>query len=125
MGTGRGPPSQAIRPSVPLSKRMASFPRRRRSDVAMDSRVAVLAVCRRVRPIVWAALPPVPTPSTTRPSASSARLATALAVTEMCRVCGTAIPGPSRMREVPRAQAVSVTHSSRHTRWVSVIQTVS
>ena len=37
----------------------------------------------------------------------------ALAVTEMCRVCGTAIPGPSRMREVPSAQAVSVTHSSR------------
>jgi len=75
--------------------------------------------------MVWAALPPVPTPTTARPGISSSRLAMALAVTEMCRVWGTVIPGPSRTREVPSAQAVRVTQSSRHTRWVSVIHTVS
>ena len=91
----------------------------------MASRVAVRAVWPRVRPMVWAALPPVPTPTTTRPGASSSRLAAALAVTEMCRVCGTVMPGPRRMRDVASAQAVRVTQSSRQTRWVSVIQAVS
>src|SRR5262245_47283977 len=64
MGTGRGPPSQAIRPSTPLSKRMASLARSRRTDVAMASRVSILAVWRSVRPIVWAALAPVHTRAT-------------------------------------------------------------
>jgi hypothetical protein len=67
----------------------------------------------------------VPTPTTTRPSAISSSVAAALAVTEMCRVCGTVMPGPSRTREVAAAHAASVTHSSRHTKCVSVIQTVS
>jgi len=50
----------------------------------------------------------------------------ALAVTEMWRVCGTVMPGPRRMRESrSRRQAVSVTQSSRQTRWVSVIHAVS
>ena len=49
----------------------------------------------------------------------------ALAVTETWRVCGTVMPGPRRMREVAAAQAVSVTQSSRQTRWVSVIHAVS
>ena len=91
----------------------------------MCSSVAVRAVALIVSPMVWAALPPVPTPTTTRPSARSSSVAAALAVTEMWRVCGTVMPGPRRMREVATAQAVSVTHSSRHTRCVSVIQTVS
>ena len=83
------------------------------------------AVCPSVSPIVCAALPPVPTPTTTRPGASSSRVTAALAVTEMCRVCGTVMPGPRRIREVASAQAVSVTHSSRQMRWVSGIQAVS
>src|SRR6058998_493415 len=49
----------------------------------------------------------------------------ALAVTEKWRVWGTVTPGPRRMRDVPRTHAVSVTHSSRHTRWESVIHAVS
>jgi len=49
----------------------------------------------------------------------------ALAVTEKWRVWGTVTPGPRRMREVAAAQAASVTHSSRQTRWESVIQAVS
>ena len=91
----------------------------------MDSSVATRAVLATESPIVSDALPPVPTPSTRRPGASSWSVAMALAVTEMWRVCGTVMPGPRRMREVAAAQAVSVTQSSRQTRWVSVIHAVS
>ena len=91
----------------------------------MCSSVAVRAVSLIVRPMVCAALPPVPTPTTTRPSAMSSSVAAALAVTEMCRVCGTVMPGPRRTRDVAAAHAPSVTQSSRHTRCVSVIHTVS
>jgi hypothetical protein len=75
--------------------------------------------------MVWAELPPVPMPSTIRPGASSSRVRMALAVTEACRECGTVTPGPSLIRFVPRTQAVRVTQSSRQTRCVSVIHTVS
>jgi hypothetical protein len=78
--------------------------------------VAIRATFPTESPMVSAALPPVPTPITTRPSAISWRVAIALAVTEMWRVCGTAMPGPRRMREVPAAHAARVTHSSRQTR---------
>ena len=78
-----------------------------------------------LRPIVWAELPPVPMPSTTRPGASSSKVRTALAVTDTCRVWGTVTPGPSRMRDVAVAHAPSVTHNSRHTRCVSAIHAVS
>lgn len=49
----------------------------------------------------------------------------ALAVTDTCRVWGTVTPGPSLILEVACAQAPSVTHSSRQTRCVSVIQAVT
>ena len=52
-------------------------------------------------------------------------MAIALAVTETWRECGTVTPGPRRMREVAVAQAARVTHSSRQTRWESVIHAVS
>ena len=93
--------------------------------VATPSSVATRAVWRIVSPIVSAALPPVPIPHTTRPGASSSSVARALAVTDAWRVWGTVTPGPRRMREVATAHAASVTHSSRHTRWVSVIHAVS
>ena len=75
--------------------------------------------------MVCAELPPVPMPSTIRPGASSSRVRMALAVTEAWRVCGTVTPGPRRIREVASAQAVRVTQSSRHTRWVSAIHAAS
>ena len=75
--------------------------------------------------MVWAELPPVPMPRTMRPGASSSRVRMALAVTEAWRECGTVTPGPSLIRRVPSTQAVRVTQSSRHTRCVSVIHTVS
>ena len=78
-----------------------------------------------LNPMVPAELPPVPMPSTIRPSAISARVAMALAVTDTCRVWGTVTPGPSLIREVACAQAPSVTHSSRQTRCESVIHAVS
>ena len=91
----------------------------------MRSSVAALPTCASDRPIVCALEPPVPTPITTRPGARSCSVAIALAVTETWRECGTVTPGPRRMREVAVAQAARVTHSSRQTRWESVIHAVS
>ena len=67
--------------------------------------------------MVWAALPPVPTPMTARPSASSSRLAMALAVTETCPLGGAEPDAPDDEGAGP--------YSSRLRKWASVVQTVS
>jgi hypothetical protein len=124
-GTRRAPSSQARRLSTPLSRRAPPPARSARIDVVIVSSVVMRAARCTLTPIVSALLPPVPMPSTMRPGASSSSVAMALAATDQWRVWGTVTPGPSLMRVVPSAQAVSVTQSSRQTRCESVIQTVS
>ena len=59
--------------------------------------------------MLYAALSPVPMPTSVRPGASSASVAAADAATDGCRVTGVITRGPSLIRSVAAAASASVT----------------
>lgn len=78
-----------------------------------------------VSPIGFTELSPVPSPSQTRPGASSATVFTAEATTLGIRVATFVTAEASVMRSVRAAASPIATHTSRQSSWESAIHAVS
>ena len=75
--------------------------------------------------MVWAALPPVPTPTTGAAGDELVQARDGAGGDGDVARMGHRDPGPEPDARGGERHAVSVTQSSRQTRWVSVIHTVS